>query len=97
MLPGGVAVLAGGVAGDPGVEVWPEVVVLPGMVLCPVPLALPAGAAPPAGAVCATAQLAQHRTIERSVNFFVVIRRTSGLKILKYGDDVARSCSKLGW
>lgn len=72
MLAGGVAVLAGGVAGEPGVVVdWPAL-------LGVVPLALPAGEVPPAGAVCATAQLAQHNTMDRSVNLLGDIRKASG-------------------
>jgi len=54
---GGVAVLAGGVAGEPGVEFCPA--------LLPAP---PAGAAP-AGAPWATAQLAQHNTTDSKVSF----------------------------
>jgi hypothetical protein len=56
VLAGGVAVLAGGVAGEPGVEV------------CPALLEPPAGAAPP-GELCATAQLAQHKTTDSNVSF----------------------------
>jgi hypothetical protein len=56
VLAGGVAVPAGGVAGEPGVE------------LCPALLEPPAGAVPP-GAACATAQLAQHKTIDSNVSF----------------------------
>lgn len=53
---GGVAVLAGGVAGEPADE------------LCPAELELPAGAAPPA-LLCATAQLPQHNTIDSNASF----------------------------
>jgi hypothetical protein len=54
---GGVAVLAGGVAGEPGVE------------LCPAELEPPAGAAAPAE-LCATAQLPQHKTIDNNASLF---------------------------
>jgi len=57
VLAGGVAVPAGGVAGDPGVE------------LCPAVPELPAGGAPPEGALCAVAQLAQHKTTDSNVSF----------------------------
>lgn len=54
---GGVAVLAGGVAGEPGVELCPA--------LLPEP---PAGAAPP-GELWATAQLAQHNMTDNNASF----------------------------
>ena len=65
VLAGGVAVLAGGVAGEPVVEE-------PVVELCPA-VELPVVGLPLAGAVCATAQLAQHSTTDKSVNFPVDI------------------------
>ena len=64
MLAGGVAVLAGGVAGEPGVE------------LCPALLDPPAGAVPPAE-LWATTQPAQHKTIDSNVRFRENISRAS--------------------
>jgi len=81
----GVAVPAGAVAA-PGVVADPGVVD-PGVVLCPAPpvelLELP-GDVPLAGAVCATAQLPQHNTAERRINFFCDICIASGLLVASF-------------
>lgn len=81
MLAGGVAVLAGGVVVEPVVE--EPVVDEPVVELCPA-VELPVVELPLAGAVCATAQLAQHRTTDNSVNFLVDIPKD--LQKL-FGDD----------
>jgi hypothetical protein len=67
----GVAVLPGGGAlPDVFAPVLPEFPAFPEPAAGAVP---PAGAAPPAGALCATAQTAQPRTMERRVSFFADI------------------------
>jgi len=75
----GVAVLPRGVA-------LPEVFapVLPEFPAFPAPAAgavPPAGAAPPAGALCATAQTAQARTMERRLSFFTDIGKLPALNL----------------
>ncbi len=56
--------LAGGVAGDPGVVFWPAL---------PVDVVDPPGDVPVPGELCATAQLAQPSTIANNVNLLLDI------------------------
>lgn len=72
---GGVAVRAGGVAGEPGVELCPAE-------LCPAELELPAGAAPPAE-LCATAQLPQHKTTDNNASFFDICFKPPGFRTVR--------------
>lgn len=74
---GGLTEPVGGGGGvvAPGVRDWP---------LCPAaPVAEPAGAEPaepaPAGAACATIQVAQSKTTESNVTFFIDIMEASGI------------------
>ena len=87
---GGFGDVAPGTAGGlVGVAVPPGGVVVPDVFAPPLPAfpapaagaVPPAGAAPPAGALCATAQTAQARTIERNVSFFADIGKPPALNL----------------